>query len=338
MNQRTIFLKDTLLIASLESDWTVKTAQADSFVSGLSSTVSSYISGHIDPNDKVGSLANILAPGAFAVFLTALNFPKIGFLVGLLMNIFHVDVAGIVRSIWADLMPHLDKNGKVSSGMIDQAVSSAVSSVGGSLGATSESDVRLLKIALISYAANPRSQSWYDKLTERNGKAIGIFGRIVSWIFKIAFASAGLMIAGDIINKFVGRPNAIDGTLQHGKEVAPSAYTPKQTKFKVNTSYHDEKMNSQEPWQENIQNDLSSIEEMLADFVQEVYDVKDRQLILGSTSLKMIADKIAWYNHASEGAPMIFLPKYFTSKKQIADYIIDDVAERSPQTPDQPAP
>jgi hypothetical protein len=329
---------DLMIIESLlQNENFIKNADSGSLVSTFSNKIKELVESHYDPNDKTGSLTNILGPGVLFATLNALGFTKIGLLVGLLMNVFHIDLNNIIKSIWGKLTPAISSGKQLTSSQIDEFVQSAVSSSIPNLESESSlTDVRILKLAMEEYktAAPGRSSSFYDALIGRKARAGSILVRILSWVFKIALASAGLLVAGDVINKFLGRPNALDKTMNKGKETPlvqtpTNTFTAKQTKFPLKTGYVPERYDS--PWIENIPNNESSIEQMLISFAKNVYsglEEKDN-LIRNSPAFNIVKDRIVWHNHTSPNAPIVYLPEYFTSKKQIVDYFIDDVAEKS---------
>lgn len=336
MNDTDLMIIDSLL----QDEQLIKNADAGSLVSAFSDKIKELVEAHYDPKDKISSLVNILGPGVIFATLSALGFKKIGLLVGLLMNVFHIDLNGIIRSIWNQLGPTISSGKELSSSQIDEFVHSAVSTAIPDLGAkASLADVRMLKLSMDEYklAATGRSSGLYDSLMGRRGRAGSILVRILSWVFKIALASAGLLVAGDVINKFIGKPNAFDKTLNKGKEQSTVLSTPvstfmaKQTKFPLKSGYSPEGHDSSSAWIENVPNNEPSIEQMLISFAKDVYsglDGKD-SLILESPAFNIVKDRIMWYNHTSPDAPIVYMPDYFTSKKQVVDYFIDDVAEKS---------
>ena len=81
---------------------------------------------------------------------------------------------------------------------------------------------------------------------------------------------------------------------------------------------------------ERIQNNQASIDQLLVNFTKDVYDglTNKDNLIKSSPAFRVVSDRIGWYNHSSPESPIVFIPKYFTSKKSIVDYFIDDVASK----------
>jgi hypothetical protein len=359
------FYVDTMVVETLLLDNHLsKTAQAGSIVSGLIEKVTHYVNNHIDPNDKVGSLLNILAPGALSVAFSAMGLGWLGILFGLALKVFNIDVKGILSSIYDKVKSMISGGKQVSSTEVDDAVQSSVQEH--VTPATEEEagqamqlldrkkssqllrDARMLKLAMVAYhQAEMKKQalpSFLSMFSSRKSTTANILTKVLGWIFKIALASAGFMVAGDVINKFLGRPNALDDTIQKGRPVgqsesgttteAPALTLPvsHQTKFPMNPGFRSEVRNTgSSNWVESVANDRPSIESMLVQFAKDVYQgLNGKESIIRSTpGFRAIADKITFYNHQAEGNPMVFIPRYFKSKKQIVDYFIDDVAQKA---------
>lgn len=368
-NSEISFYVDSLIVETLLSNESLhKTAQASGIFSQLIDKVKNYFASHIDPNDRSGSLLNMLAPGAISLIFSSLGFGWLGALMGLAMSVFRIDVKGILSSIWTKLKSSISGDKQTTSDEIDTMVNSSVqehakpSTEDDALGAltlledkTSSQllrDAKILKLALIEYESNKKLQklagpSFLSMFNGRKATTMNLLTKVLSWIFKVAVASAGLLVAGDVVNKFLGRPNALDGTIQDGKptvtpEGTPSASAPavtapksisKQTKFPVKSTYIDEKHNiGNANWMESVANNEVSIAAMLIQFAKSVYSGLDGKeaTIRTSPAFEVIKDRIVTYNRASAGDTMVFIPKYFTSKKQIVDMFIDDVAENTP--------
>lgn len=203
-------------------------------------------------------------------------------------------------------------------------------------------DAKIISLALISYedqrmrltkegAPKFDPSSFFSGFGSTKAKGTSLLARIFGWVIKIALASAGLMVAGDVVNKVIGRPNAFDKTYQAGKETAPEAKVnvpvgpvSKQTKFKLKS---DAPLPSSWP----LTNTPSNIENMLIQFTKDVYDGLDgkESIIQSSAAFQAIREEIEWYNVHNPGSAVIFIPSNFTSKKQLVDYFIDDVAKRA---------
>lgn len=361
-NSEINLLVDTMIVEALLSDGRLsKTAQAEGAGAALIGKIKNYVSNQIDPNDKAGSVLNILAPGAIALAFKAMGLGMFGTFLGFAMRIFNIDTKGILTSIYEKIKSLITGNKPVSSAQVDGIVASAVQEH--TKPATEEEmanaekvlktsqllrDAKLLNLAMRHEAMTKEAASPFSLFSSRKLFTGSFLTRVLSLVFKVALASAGLMVAGDVANKFLGRPNALDGTVQNGKPVAPqspSAYTPAvshstQTRFPANPSYRDEQKNGSDPWIEGIPNNELSIESMLVDWAKEVYQGLNglEANLRASPALQVIKNRIAAYNRITQGQDnYVFIPKYFTSKKQVVDFFIDDVAESAPATPTAPA-
>lgn len=361
-NSQISFCVDTMIVETLLSDEGLsKTAQAQNILSDITDKVSHYFNNHINPEDKSGSLLNMIAPGVVWFTLRAIGLPWwFSTLLSLAMDVFHIDVKKIFSSIYSGVKGLLSGGQPISSSQVDGVVNNAVQE--NTTPATQEEanqaakelqsksqlyylkEAKLLKLAMIEYEQMKSegqarsSSSFFSMFSSRKTAASSLLAKVLGWIIKIALAAAGLLVAGDIVNKFVGRPNALDDTIQQGKPIAqPDVATApvvisKQTKFPLNPSYHEEALNAGESsWILNIPNNKESIEQALVTFAKEVYQGLDGQEsnIKASPRFQSIADAIAWYNHTSEGGPVVFIPKAFSSKKRLVDHFIDDVAARA---------
>jgi hypothetical protein len=349
-----IKLYNDILIAEIilsDTNGLSKTAQ-EGVASQLISKVHSYVSNNINPEDKTGSLLNMLAPGAITVLFRALGLGWLGFLFGIAMRVFHIDVASIIESIWNSLKSELSGGKQMTSAQVDNIVNSAVethtkpatqeeaekASQTYQLQSVNFRDAKMLKLALADYALLEcgiiKQSGILDIFSSQKTKTASILSRVLSLFFKVALASAAAMVAGDVINKFLGRPNALDDTMQHGKPVGEQATAPavisKQTKFKVSPSYHDTPKGGN--WIENVSNTKEGIQDMLTRFTKEVYpDTGSMDGVIRSTAgFQAIVDNILWHNHTSAGGPIVFIPPMFSSKKMLVDHFIDDVAEKAP--------
>lgn len=360
---------DTMIVEALLSDEGLSKSAQAGIASSLATTVESYFSAHVDPDDKTKSIVNLLAPGVVWKTLSAIGLPWwFNILVGLLMSVFHVDVYDILDSIGRKLSEMILSGHQFTSSQVDEIVHSTVQEhaktptpeeaqeAASKLRSRSHMrdlrDAKLFKLAMIEYSQTgmistaqgwgrgktTTQQSFFDWFSTKQTKHITFLSRVLSWIFKVGLASAGFMIAGDVINAFLHRPSALTGTFQHGKpvETSPGAaaipeHVSTQTKFPVNPSYHGENLNRTVAWAVPIHNDPSSIENMLVEFAKQVYQGLDGQEenIKSTPSFKVVADAIEFFNYTSTGASFIFIPRMFHSRKEIVDKFIDDVAEKA---------
>lgn len=347
------FYVDCLVVEALAQDGLTKHAAGGGMVMALIDKVKEYVMAHIDQSDKLGSVLNILAPVGISALFSALGFGWLGKLLALAASVFNINVGGILRSIYGSIKGMLGSGQQVTSSQVDSAVQSAVQDQSTPL--TQEhadalaqkmkaqsfeqimQDARFVKIAMMQYQDGTISKSagLLDALKSRQAKTGSILSRVLGWIFKIALSAAGFMVAGDVVNKLLGRPNALDGSMQGGKAAPASPPMPAstQTKFKGKSSYRIENYNvGDSPWVERVTNNDQGIGDMIVGFAKDVYDGLDgkENIIRQTAGFQAIQSKIADYNHSAEGGPIVYIPPMFRSKKQLVDYFIDDVAEKSP--------
>ncbi len=299
--------------------------------------VKHYVSNNIDPNDKTGSVINMMAPAAIS---TLFGGGVLGIFLGLAMRVFHIDTAGILRSIWQSLKELLTTHKQVRPEEVHSIVENAVQEH--TTPATEQEaqegiqqmelmkknhflrDEHLLKLGA------SRGFSWFSA---KKSQTSSVLTRVLSVVFRMILASAGLMVAGDLINKMLGRPNALDDTVQKGKPVSETSVpTSKQTKFKPNPSFQESPKNvGSSSWAENITNNRGDIEQMLLNFAKQVYQGLSGQeaAIQSSPTFQHLVDAITWYNHTSSGGPVVFIPRTFTTKRQLVDSFIDEVAAKA---------
>ena len=355
-NSKVSFYVDCLIAEAILSDDLVKNAEGG-VVSQLIDKVKEYFSAHINPQDKVGSFLSMIAPGAIAMTLGALGFGWLGPLIGLALNVFHIDVGGILISIYGKIKGLLS-GGSTSSSKVESAVKEAVDShmtpateeeaaqAEKKLKETSASmrirEAKLIKIAMIDYKLNKQAgpidflKTYIGKKSKIGRALVGIFG----WIFKVALASAGLLVAGDIVNGMIGRPSALTGTMHAGKpdaipeekEIVAPIVRATQIKFKLNPGYQEENNNiGSSYWDESIMANENNITQMLIKFANEVYSGLQgaSSLITSSSGFKSVLNEIMHVNRDNLGTNVVIIPRKYHSKRQIVDRFIDEVAQKS---------
>jgi hypothetical protein len=322
---------DLLVVESLLGDPNiVKTAQMSSMLSGIVDKVKSYISNNIDPNDKAGSVLNMLAPGLIFTTLRAFGIgPIFSALAGLAVRFFHIDVAGILESIYQGLKSELGHGQPTTSEKVDSIVQNAVqqhantSEMTPITTTTQLRRAKLLRLALLS----PDKESLYKKAATKAG-TVSLLSQVLSFLFRVVISSAGLMVAGDLINHFLNRPSAIDTPTKGGVPVENQTDTSTPATisvFPLNPSYQDTTRNSSAiTWIENISNNAASISQMLINFAKEVYQIPDSQVsvLQSSPAFQNAVESITWYNHEAAGGPVVFIPRMFTTKKQLVDALL----------------
>jgi len=364
-NSEVSFCVDTLLVETVLAD--PKFYKKAGFVQDLLAKVKDYFSHQIDPSNPVKSVLDILAPGALWLLFNSLGIGKWGALLGLLMNVFHVDVSGMLSSLFNKVKALISSGKKASSADVDAMTDSAAQEFNAPPSPEEEaqgmqalknrappaenaaddkrvysslellSDARMFRLALIDY----EDQSL--RLTKEpvikmagffgstKSKGTSLLGKIFGWVIKLALASAGLMVAGDVANEVMGQPSALSGTYQRGQEhsesqpAAPPTPHSTQTKFPLKT---DAPLPGTLPMVNNPQN----IENFLIQITKDTYSGLDgkESIITNSPAFQAVKDNIGWFNVHNEGTAITFLPGMFKTKKQLVDFFIDDVAKSAP--------
>lgn len=335
-NSEISFYVDSLIVEALLSNKPLsKTAQGANILMQIINKVKDYVGNHITDDDKVGSVINMFAPGVVYMTLGAMGLGGVGKILSLAMVVFDVDVSSIFHSITEKLKGPLNEGKLLTSQNVDGIVSSSVQSAFGTSSDQNQAisyaqmmrDVRMVKLSMIEYDLYKSGK--YSFAGASKAKTGSVLAMVLGWILKAALASAGLMVAGDIIKKLLGMPNALDGPVQKGKAVKQiERHTPTQTKFKLQPSYQETEIGN---WTENISNTQSPIEEMVVSYAKQVYQGLDglENIIKSTPGFQVIVNRIVSYNQSSTGDPVVFIPKDFVSKKQMVDFFIDDVAEKA---------
>lgn len=368
-NSEVSFCVDTLLVETILAD--DKFYKQGGFVSDVLSKVKDYFGSKIRPDHGVEDVLALLAPGALWLFMQGIGLGKWGFLLGLLMDVFHIDIPGMLKSLYEKVKEMISGGQKVSSAQID-AATSEVSQQYGSGGNQQEAqegfeqfkkkqqeaskaddhrvyssaelleDARFFRLALIDYEHQKMrltkeaisAADFFGGYSRTKAKGGSLLGKIFGWVIKIALFSAGLMVAGDVVNSALGRPSSLSGTYQKGrddynplggssdKSSGPSTPAATQNKF---PSKGDAPLPASWP----MVNNPGNIENMMVQFAKDTYSGLDGKegIMRGLPAFQAVKENIAWFNIHNEGSSQIFLPRNFTTKKSIVDYFIDDLAK-----------
>jgi hypothetical protein len=302
-------------------------------VPSIPARIKEYFASKIDKDHPTASLIDDLAPGAIWATMSLMGLGKWGVLIGLLLETFHVDVNGLLSSIFGGVKSLLNGGNKVSSSQVNNIVDSAIQEHSNDAQeAIAMHDAKIVRLAMIDYEHQvfrlTNSKIALGAFTSK-GKATSLLGRIFGFILKVALGSLGLMLAGDAINKLLGRPNSFDKNFQQGKEgPVPTAseqpYTATQTKFPL-------KSDAPLPPSVPENNTPDNIEQALLQFAKDTYDGLDgkESTIVNDPIFQTIKQRIVWYNSKDTGYSVIFIPPYWKTKKQLVDNFIDDVAKRA---------
>src|ERR1035437_367681 len=333
-NSEISFYVDTLIVeAILGNNALVKNAGV---IADMVDKIKEYVPSVIGTGDPVEGVLKFLAPGALVMTFSAMGIGWLGTLFVIALKAFGIDIGEIFGSIYEKIksMLHtLPKGEQLQRSQVDNTVLAAIQSHSGKaasfasfLETRSSSrmlrDAKWIKLAMVDYEKGFHKNSFTVLSAVSKFSLLSIVGKVFGWIIKAALISGGLMIGGKVIEKVVG-PSAQEPT--HPIVHMP---TSTQTKFKINPSYSPENNNTSSSWTVNIANDPSSIDNMLVNFAKDVYSGLDgkEQIIRSSNIFQKIKEAFVWHNKATPGAPIVFIPSEFKSKKQIVDFFIDDVA------------
>jgi len=346
------FYQETLIIQAAFGDAILMKQAEEGIVDSLISAVKSYMSGHVDENDKVGSAINILSPGIVMVMLRSLGLGWLGFIAGLAMEIFHVDVKSLIQSALSKLIGPLKAGEKLTPEQIKSAVDGTFNPEANKEPSKEEveqfqtkgftvREALLYKTAMteavIEYKLT-KNAGIFDLFSGGKRGTISLLGSAVKWIFITVLASLGLMVGGDVANMVLGRPSALTGTLQGGKptelpqseQVATSV--SKQNKFPISSSYDKRVLNSgSTTWTETGAPTDSNIRNMALNWMKEVYDGVSQYENLASNTIgfRNVVQEIVDHNSGNASGKITYIPRMFTTKKNAVDIFIDEVANKS---------
>lgn len=360
---------DTLLIEILASNGLTKQAQSG-IISSIIDRVKSYVSDHINPEDKVGSVINILIPGALAM----LGFPIVGFIVEIATSWFGLNLGKMLEDVASSIKSLIVGGAKTTSSAVEGVVHNVFAQHAGSdptqeefqtaqakpLKALSMREVQMYKATLyhikdqkIHKEAIP-FVSTFSRFIGLKSTTVRALMAIVGWVVKVILASAGFMVADDAIHSLVGshshtdfsspKPTSNTAPAEAGNFKGVQTVTSTQTTFKVNPSYEEERLNLADRWIEPVA--PSQIGNELVAWTHDIYpatkSLTDDQ-IRNTAGFKKVIDAIDQYN-ATNKLNVTFIPKVFTSHKKVVDMFIDELAHEAPianpttQAPTVPAP
>ncbi len=171
-------------------------------------------------------------------------------------------------------------------------------------------------------------------------KFLKLFIFVLGWIVKVVVASAGFMIAEDAINGVLGRKSTVDkeetGIAPSGKEDVSTVgldSSSTQTKYKVSPSYPQEVLNNKyNRW--IVQAPSNNIGVSVTQWATDVYpDLKGHEAEIEATrGYKEVVQRIKNFNKGVASG-LTFIPRNFTSRKELVDTFIDEVAQHAGTAP-----
>jgi hypothetical protein len=362
---------DAMIIESVARDPALlKRAAIGDTIMSLINKVKSYFGSKINPANKTESILNLLAPFGISALFSALSMPWIGVLLSLATQIFKINVGGALLDIYNKIKPIITGGQQTTSAEVDTAVAESLRANYRPVTSADEEaalaklrqhdqsraddtnttitvanqlhDARVVKLAMISFNNGElkKDAGWIggSSFGELQTKILRILKKLFGFIFKVGLASAGVIVAGDVINSFLGRTDSGTGGFGAPSDTrqptSTSVYVAKQTKFPVNPSYSGRKYNETDDdnWAEGFINNAAGISAMLVQFAKEVYGKLNglESLMQSLPTFQETANTIERFNRSAAGSSVVFLPRYFHSKKQVVDLFIDDLAEKAP--------
>lgn len=344
-NQIIQFYYDTAIIESLLTDHSIKTAQSSGLIAQIITAVKGYITDKIHKGTEVEDVVNLLVPG----ILTVLGFPILGTIVEVAESWFGFKITDIFKQIASEVKSVISGNKQVSSSTIDHITENAVNSNSGKSitedptqllnlfksQSLSINEVMLYKEAIIKTSVGIGSS--IARLVEMKSTTARILMTVIGWIVTVILASAGFIVADDVVHSLIGSPDKRD--LPSITDQSTTPLTPQdhqtslpastQTVFKVNPGYREEKLNLNDRWIEPVPPD--QIAEEVINWAKDIYpDLKNSdEEIKSSPAFNNTIQVITKYNRTNT-SNITFMPRIFSSRKKVVDMFIDDVAERTP--------
>jgi len=352
------FYLDTLVIQAAFGDEKLQKQAEGDTADQLISAVKSYIGSKIDQNDKVGSIINILAPGAVTLMLRSLGLGWLAFIAGVAMNVFHVDVNSIIQSILGKILPKIKEGGKFTTEEIQNTVEAAFAPEANKEPSAAEleqlKNVQMSSKSVEAFTVREallyrfgmeeaikeyeltKNAGVFDIFSSGRKGTVSLLSKVVKWIFLVVLTSLGLMVAGDAVNKILGRSNSFDGTIQNGKPTdvpaSPAAPVSTQTKFKLNPGYNNKTLNSgSATWVEQGPPNASNVRNMVLNWMTEVYEGTSqyKSVAAGTAGFNNVVQEIVDYNSGNTSGKITYIPRMFSTKKSAVDTFIDEVANKA---------
>lgn len=323
---KTQLLKDYLLVNEV-----LKLNPTPYKQAGFMSDAASWITNYIDQQIDKRSTTTIIASVVPLVLSTALAFISgpFGVILPILTGIFDLEIKDLIIKILGGLEPELKKLDEskgeydISEDHIRQIVKEAVDPI-------TTKDGEQVKMANFNDNLNLlliKNAGILDGAAKLAAPAAKSFiWRALTFIFNFIIKTikgTSFYAVGDAVNVPLHRPSTFNETKVDGQPAGEFAQSSvKQTKYKL------KKFVDTIPKSITMPNSFSSIENLLVNIVQEVYDGLDSKdsLIKATPSLNVLAKEIEKYNELSRGRNEVNIPEKLRSKKVIADMIIDDVA------------
>lgn len=338
----TKYYMDSLIIATvLIDDSIIKQANVSSFVAQLIDAVYQYVERHIDKDHKTESVFNLLAPS----ILTASGFGILGFFLWVAER-FGFNPGKMLEEIGIGIKDAVMSGKPVAPDHVDAIAEQVVKNNYGS--DPTEADEQRLKSGITLRQSQiykvALTQAYTNKsILEKQAQlapAFRLFGmkaftssilsKILGWITKTVLAACGFMVLGTFWEHVSSRgtDTVLNTPSAPTSTVGPTAAPAVQHLFIVDPAYEDTKLNVNSGWIEGVP--PSQIENQIVAWTQEIYPkLRGKESFIRSSQLLLeVAQMIQQYN-SNNTSNVTFMPKKFTSRKQVVDMFIDELAAKA---------
>jgi hypothetical protein len=339
---------DVLILEALMSDrMLVKLGQAGP-MSSILGKMKDYVVDHI----KKDGIVNILAPAT----LGALGHPVLAIILTIAEEWFGLNLDKIFGEIANEVKSLISSGAKTTSSAVENMVHGVVMSNIGQQPTQQDLDkvlhkhsmtleeAKLYNIAIIGMTSQIKKHALggvdllrFIGLQSTTARALSL---VIGWLVKVVLWAAGFMVAGDAIHAIMGggekSETSTSETSEQPEDTIPTS-TSTQTAFKENPNFNDIKMNMGERWIEPVP--PNRIADDIVQWVKAIYpDTKDMDAeIRNTTGFQQIVKMISDYNRTNT-TDITFMPKAFSSKKDVVDRFIDEVAQKAPKSSTTPIP
>jgi hypothetical protein len=329
-------LSDMLIIEALLAD--PKMRKNASVLTDLEGFVKNWISSKIDKDNPVESAVNLLTPGVVLLIFKSFGWGRLGFIIAALLDAFDFNPYEMLEPLCAEALSKIKSGEQTTSSQVMSLADSIAQQVSSSSGQPADDGkdllrhARMINLALIDFEhQNLRllkngfdsSQSNLYKMAALPGlkaKDANLLGKIFGFIVVIILGSLGALVVGDIMRGLVGKPPSHQVSGPGSLSPAPTMHVATQTKYPF-------KSNSPLPASVNGDNSKQNIENIIMQFTKDVYSGLDgkESLIMNNPKFQYIVEEISWLNRA-KGYSAVFMPTVWSTKKEMVDSFIDDVA------------
>jgi hypothetical protein len=313
MYTKITYLNDLITIKSLSE--IKKTADASDYVGQLASYIKNLFGNQFPNGVDAQSFLKFLSPAIIFQIFKSLGFKWIAGLAGLLASVFGVDLSQIITTIISGIKSLVSSGEKLSSEQVNSVVESAIPQT------LKTARINYDKIVKLAYKEDYTGvlaaiKQLGEKHVSVGTKIFGLLRSVLSWTFVTMLWAGGFLIAGDVVSSFLGKFIKMDKSSLNPFTSNPSSNNSSQSTYVEKHS---------DGWTENIVNNKTNIINLILDYVEEYYPKADESKIIKSPVFIGIVRHILLANSGTVGYKFVMIPNNFSSKKEIADKIMDSL-------------